>query len=65
MEVAKLILPRGSTLLAANTTSVEQPPKDTPLGPVDIPPQTYYTCGERCSAAWVLCSALCVLRQRA
>eukprot|EP00775_Hariotina_reticulata_P002595 gene2595-2897_t len=43
IAVAKLVLPRGSTLLAASTQLVEQPAKDTPLGPVDFPPQTYYT----------------------
>jgi hypothetical protein len=42
IAVANLVLPRGSTLLAASTQVVEQPAKETPLGPVDIPPQTYY-----------------------
>jgi hypothetical protein len=42
IEVAQLLLPRGSTLLATATQQVPQPPKETPLGPVDIPPQNYY-----------------------
>jgi hypothetical protein len=43
IEVAQLILPRGSTLLATATQQFEQPPKETPLGKVDLPPQTYYS----------------------
>jgi hypothetical protein len=42
VAVAQLLLPRGSTLLATATQQVPQPPKETPLGLVDIPPQTYY-----------------------
>jgi len=45
IEVAQLILPRGSTLLATATAQVPLPPKQTPVGPVDLPPQTYYRWG--------------------
>jgi hypothetical protein len=45
IEVAKLILPRGSTLLATATQQVPVPPKTTPVGDVELPPQTYYRCG--------------------
>lgn len=44
IEVAQLILPRGSTLLATATQQVPVPPKQTPVGQVDLPPQTYYRC---------------------
>lgn len=44
IEVAQLILPRGSTLLATATTNVPVPPKQTPLGLTELPPQTYYRC---------------------
>lgn len=40
--VSELVLPRGSTLLASTTQQVPQPPKETPLGQVDMPPQNYY-----------------------
>jgi hypothetical protein len=43
VEVAQLILPRGSTLLATATQTVQQPSKTTPLGVVELPPQTYYS----------------------
>lgn len=42
IEVAQLILPRGSTLLATATQQVPVPPKQTPVGQVDLPPQTYF-----------------------
>jgi hypothetical protein len=42
IAVAQLVLPRGSTLLATATQQVPQPPKETPLGLVDIPPQNYF-----------------------
>ncbi|KAF6259105.1 hypothetical protein COO60DRAFT_1515422 [Scenedesmus sp. NREL 46B-D3] len=42
VAVAQLVLPRGSTLLATATQQVPQPPKETPLGLVDIPPQNYF-----------------------
>lgn len=45
IEVAQLILPRGSTLLATATQQVAVPPKQTPVGLVELPPQTYYRCG--------------------
>lgn len=41
-EAAKLLVPRGSTLLAANTFQVELPPRATAVGVVEIPPKTYY-----------------------
>ncbi|WIA18088.1 hypothetical protein OEZ85_009568 [Tetradesmus obliquus] len=42
IAVAQLLLPRGSTLLATATQQVPQPPKETPLGLVEIPPQNYF-----------------------
>lgn len=42
IEVAQLILPRGSTLLATATQQVPVPPKQTPVGQVELPPQTYF-----------------------
>lgn len=42
IEVAQLILPRGSTLLATATQQVPVPPKTTPVGQVELPPQTYF-----------------------
>ncbi len=42
IAVAGLVLPRGSTLLASSQQQVTQLPKDTPLGQVELPPQTYY-----------------------
>lgn len=44
IEVAQLILPRGSTLLATATAQVPVPSKQTPVGVVELPPQTYYRC---------------------
>ena len=43
IEVAKLLLPRGSTLLSTDTAVEEQAAKDTLVGTVAIPPKTYYT----------------------
>lgn len=54
IEVAQLILPRGSTLLATATQQVQVPPKQTPVGPLELPPQTYYRCGADTAA----CTAL-------
>ncbi|KAF8061996.1 hypothetical protein HT031_004256 [Scenedesmus sp. PABB004] len=42
LEVAALLLPRGSTLLGSETAAVPQPAKETPLGVVELPPQNYY-----------------------
>ncbi len=42
IEVAKLLLPRGSKLLAASTQQVELPTRSTPLGDVAVPPKTYF-----------------------
>jgi hypothetical protein len=55
IEVAQLILPRGSTLLATATQQVQVPPKQTPVGPLELPPQTYYRCHAADTAA---CTAL-------
>jgi hypothetical protein len=41
-DVAKLLLPRGSLLLASTQTVEKFPPRETPLGQVEIPPRTYY-----------------------
>ncbi|KAL6762415.1 hypothetical protein V8C86DRAFT_2517648 [Haematococcus lacustris] len=41
-EAAKLLLPRGSVLLNSSQQQVEVPPRTTPLGPVALPPKSYY-----------------------
>jgi hypothetical protein len=41
-EVAKLLLPRGATLIASASIVEERQARDTPLGRVEIPPRTYY-----------------------
>ncbi|GIL78087.1 hypothetical protein Vretimale_7490 [Volvox reticuliferus] len=41
-EAAKLLLPRGSRVLSASTLQVVLPPKQTALGPVELPPKNYY-----------------------
>ncbi|GLC37149.1 hypothetical protein PLESTM_000548000 [Pleodorina starrii] len=41
-EVAKLLLPRGSRVLSASNLQVVLPPKQTALGPVEVPPKNYY-----------------------
>ncbi|KXZ51153.1 hypothetical protein GPECTOR_13g640 [Gonium pectorale] len=41
-ETAKLLLPRGSKVLAASELQVVLPPKQTALGPVELPPKRYY-----------------------
>jgi hypothetical protein len=41
-DVAKLLLPRGSTLLASASVVVPRGVRETPVGPVEIPPRTYY-----------------------
>ncbi len=41
-EAAKVLLPRGSTLLRTAVDVEELPPRETPLGTVDIPPKNYY-----------------------
>jgi hypothetical protein len=41
-EAAKLLLPRGSTVLRAKTLTEAVPPKTTPLGTVELPPKSYY-----------------------
>eukprot|EP00878_Enallax_costatus_P024693 GHUV01026372.1.p1 GENE.GHUV01026372.1~~GHUV01026372.1.p1 ORF type:complete len:207 (+),score=45.90 GHUV01026372.1:188-808(+) len=43
IAVASLIVPRGSRLLAKATEEVPQPPKETPVGQIELPPRTYYT----------------------
>jgi hypothetical protein len=41
-EAAKLLLPRGARLVSAAEATETSPPRETPLGPVDIPPVSYY-----------------------
>jgi hypothetical protein len=41
-EAAKLLLPRGSLLLGSSTVTDALPPRETLLGPVEIPPRNYY-----------------------
>lgn len=41
-EAAKLLLPRGSTVLRARTITEAVPPKTTPMGTVELPPKSYY-----------------------
>lgn len=41
-DVAKLLLPRGSTLLGSVSIVEPRASKETPFGTVDIPPRTYY-----------------------
>jgi hypothetical protein len=41
-EAAKLLLPRGARLVAASQAQETSAPRDTPLGPVEIPPVNYY-----------------------
>ncbi len=40
-DVAKLLLPRGAKLLASDSEVVQLPPKETPIGTVQIK-NTYY-----------------------
>eukprot|EP00195_Chlamydomonas_chlamydogama_P016063 CAMPEP_0202891054 /NCGR_PEP_ID=MMETSP1392-20130828/1241_1 /ASSEMBLY_ACC=CAM_ASM_000868 /TAXON_ID=225041 /ORGANISM="Chlamydomonas chlamydogama, Strain SAG 11-48b" /LENGTH=374 /DNA_ID=CAMNT_0049574723 /DNA_START=32 /DNA_END=1158 /DNA_ORIENTATION=+ len=39
---ANLLLPRGSVLLSSDSEVVQPPPKETPIGLVEVPPRTYY-----------------------
>ncbi|GFR43081.1 hypothetical protein Agub_g4088 [Astrephomene gubernaculifera] len=41
-EAAKLLLPRGSRVLAASALQVVLPPKETAIGTVELPPKNYY-----------------------
>lgn len=41
-DVSKLLVPRGATLIASTSVSVPRGSRETPLGPVEIPPRTYY-----------------------
>eukprot|EP00199_Chlamydomonas_sp_CCMP681_P007087 CAMPEP_0119105810 /NCGR_PEP_ID=MMETSP1180-20130426/3676_1 /TAXON_ID=3052 ORGANISM="Chlamydomonas cf sp, Strain CCMP681" /NCGR_SAMPLE_ID=MMETSP1180 /ASSEMBLY_ACC=CAM_ASM_000741 /LENGTH=268 /DNA_ID=CAMNT_0007090965 /DNA_START=13 /DNA_END=816 /DNA_ORIENTATION=- len=39
---AKLVVPKGSLLISATQEVDVLPPRETPLGQVDVPPKTYY-----------------------
>ncbi|KAG2498419.1 hypothetical protein HYH03_003677 [Edaphochlamys debaryana] len=41
-EAAKLLLPKGSRVVKGSVLQVNRPPKETPAGPVELPPKTYY-----------------------
>ncbi|KAG2439829.1 hypothetical protein HYH02_010462 [Chlamydomonas schloesseri] len=41
-EAAKLLLPRGSRVIAGSVLQVPLPPRQTALGPVELPPKNYY-----------------------
>ncbi len=43
-EAAKLLLPRGSRVIAGSVLQVPLPPRQTALGPVELPPKNYYRC---------------------
>eukprot|EP00877_Chromochloris_zofingiensis_P014622 jgi/Chrzof1/9413/Cz04g02050.t1_PPD9[v5.2] len=42
IATAKLLLPRGSTLLYATQDTQQLPARQTPVGSVELPPRTYY-----------------------
>ena len=41
-DAAKLLLPRGARVVSAASSQETSPPRETPLGPVEIPPVSYY-----------------------
>ena len=45
IEVAKLLLPRGATLLGTDVLLEQLPARETPVGPVEVPPKKYYRYG--------------------
>ena len=41
-EAAGVLTPPGCRLLGSAAVTEPRPPRDTPLGPVEIPPRSYY-----------------------
>lgn len=41
-QASKLLLPRGAAVIGSAAVVAALPPRETPLGIVEIPPKNYY-----------------------